>query len=276
MTRVNPHAAPSLSVGYLLRLIWTSRQLLAQLTRREIHARYRGSVLGVLWALLSPLLMLGVYTLIFSGVFQAHWANAPTAVFASVLFVGLCVFNLFSDVLSRSPRLILDHANYVKRVVFPLELLTLVNCLVTLFQFSLNILVLLAWQGFAQGGIPLTAVFLPLVVMPVLLLAAGASWWISALGVYLRDIAPIVTLLTMALMFLSPIFYSVDTLPRDLQYWFGYNPLALIIDQARAVLIWGNYPKWRALAGLLLGSGLFAWLGFCWFQLTKKGFADVL
>ncbi len=275
---VNPHASPSLSPHGLFRTLWRSRHVLRQLTHREIQARNKGSLLGLLWAVLTPLLMLVVYTFVFSKVLKTHWRSVDesTTEFASVLFVGLCVFNLFADIVNRSPRLVVDHANFVKRVVFPIEMLPVVNSLATLFQFAINVVVLVVSLLLLNGSLPLSALFLPLVIAPVLLLAIGVAWLLASLGVYLRDIAPIVALGTMALMFLSPVFYSVDAIPKEMQFWYMLNPLTVAIDQARTVLFWGGTPRWPDLAWQYLGSIGCAWLGYCWFQLTKKGFSDVL
>lgn len=262
----------------LLVLMWKSRQLLSQLTRREIHGRSKGSLLGLLWLVLTPMLLLAVYTFVFSKVLKTQWGTPAdsTAAFASILFVGLCIFNVFADVVNRSARLVVDQANYVKRVVFPLELLVVVSCLATLFQFTINMLVLLASLWLYSNGPPVTAFYMPLVVLPVVLLALGGGWLISSLGVYLRDIAPLVALAITALLFLSPVFYPVEAMPPSLQAWYALNPLALAIAQARDVLLWGVTPSWISLVWQILSSCSLAWLGFCWFQITKKGFADVL
>jgi lipopolysaccharide transport system permease protein len=275
---MSPHATPSLSPWSFLALMWNSRQLLSQLTRREIHGRSKGSILGLLWLVITPMLLLAVYTFVFSKVLKTQWSASTesTAVFASILFVGLCIFNVLADVLNRSARLIIDHANYVKRVVFPLELLVVVSCLATLYQFAINMLVLLASLLLFSDGPSIIVFYLPLVVLPVVLLALGGGWLISSLGVYLRDVAPLVALAITALLFLSPVFYPVEAMPQSLQAWYAFNPLALAIAQARGVLLWGTAPSWISLAWQILGSSFLAWLGFCWFQITKKGFADVL
>lgn len=276
--KINPHATPSMSPWSLLARVWSSRQLLSQLTRTEVHGRSKGSLLGLLWLVLTPMLLLAVYTFVFSRVLRTQWgaSSESTAAFASVLFVGLSVFNVFADILNRSARLVVDHANYVKRVVFPLELLVVVSCLATLYQFAVNMLVLLASLWLFSNGFPTTVFYLPLVLLPVVLLALGGAWFISSLGAYLRDIAPMVSLGITALLFLSPVFYPVEAMPQSLQAWYAFNPLALAIAQARGVLLWGVAPSWIGLTWQILGSCLLAWLGFCWFQMTKKGFADVL
>lgn len=275
---MNPHQAPSLSPFALLRLCWLQRQLLAQLVRREIAKRYQGSVLGMLWSLLNPVLMLVVYTFVFSTVFKSQWGNMPQSKteFAMVLFAGLCVYNLFADVVNRSPRLVLDNVSYVKRVVFPLEMLAVVNVTAALFHFAIQVLVVLVARLLLDGQLPWTALMLPLVIFPLLLFSLGISWLVASLGVFLRDTAPVVSLATMALIFLSPVFYSIDALPVEVQHLFYLNPLTSIINQARDVLIWGTGIDWWWLLMHTVVQGAVAWCGYAWFQRTKKGFADVL
>lgn len=275
---MNPHQAPSLSPFALLRLCWLQRQLLAQLVRREIAKRYQGSVLGMLWSLLNPVLMLVVYTFVFSTVFKSQWGNMPQSKteFAMVLFAGLCVYNLFADVVNRSPRLVLDNVSYVKRVVFPLEMLAVVNVTAALFHFAIQVLVVLVARLLLDGQLPWTALMLPLVIFPLLLFSLGISWLVASLGVFLRDTAPVVSLATMALIFLSPVFYSIDALPVEVQHLFYLNPLTSIINQARDVLIWGTGIDWWWLLMHTVVQSAVAWCGYAWFQRTKKGFADVL
>lgn len=275
---VNPHAPPSLSPVALIRTIWRHRQLMAQLTWREITQRHRGSVLGLLWALLNPLLSLAVYTVVFSVVFKARWGSTQESktVFAIVLFVGLSLHTLFADIVGRAPGLIMANTNYVKRVIFPLEILPIVNAGAALFYYSTSMLMLLTAQSWLNGGLPLTCLLLPLVTMPLVLLALGLAWFVASLGVFLRDIGPLVTLLVMLLMFLSPVFYSMEAFPTAFHPLLLANPLTFVIEQARAVVIWGQQPNWPGLAIYTAAAILFASAGYAWFQSTRKGFADVL
>lgn len=276
---VNPHSIPSGSPVALARALWRHKHLLLQLTRREIAQRHRGSVLGALWALLNPLLMLAVYTFVFSVVFQARWGtrqHEAAIPFAIVLFVGLSLHGLLADIVGRAPGLITGQANLVKRVVFPLELLPVVTAAAALFQFGISMSVLLAVQAFLSGPLPLTSLLAPLVVLPLLIVALGLAWFVASIGVFLRDIAPIVTMLLTMLLFLSPVFYPLENLPVAIQPWLLANPLTFVIEQARQVLIWGRQPDWLGLAAYSLAACAIAWAGFAWFQATRKGFADVL
>ncbi|MBB5192452.1 lipopolysaccharide transport system permease protein [Silvimonas terrae] len=252
--------------------------MLMDLVRRDIASRYRGAWAGVLWSLLNPLLMLAVYTFVFSVVFKARWqgGGGSKVEFALVLFAGLLIFNLYAECVNRAPGLVLANVNFVKKIVFPLELLPLVSIGSALFHLVIGLLV---WLGFycLFFGVPhLTVILLPLVILPVLLIVAGVSWFLAALAVYLRDIAQLVGVLTTVLMFLSPIFYPLAALPERYRQLAEINPLAFAVEQARAVLMWGDRLAWGSWLVYLLGSLMVALAGLFWFQRTKVGFADVL
>ena len=255
------------------------RTLILQMARREIVARYRGSVMGVFWSLLNPLLMLVVYTFVFSVVFKARWhtgAQQSHTDFAIILFVGVIVHTLFSEVAGRAPSLILGNPSYVKRVVFPLEILPVVSLLSALFQAGVSMAVLLVALLIMEGGIPLTAPLIVVVWLPLLLFSLGASWWLAALGVYVRDIAQAIGVVLTIMLFVSPAFFSIEAIPEAMRPWVKLNPLTLPMVQSRDVLIWGNQPDWPEWGMFTAGMALFAWLGFVWFQSIRKGFADVL
>lgn len=254
--------------------------LIRILIRRDIVGRYRGSGLGLLWSLITPLFMLAVYTFVFGTVFGARWnpgpATSSTAEFAIVLFAGLIVFQLFSEVVLRAPTLVLSNVNYVKKVVFPLEILPLVALGSALFHAAVSLAVLIAAMLTIKGQMPLTGVLLPAVLLPLLLVILGLAWILASLGVFVRDITQILGTLVTALMFLSPIFFPSSALPEWIRPWLIVNPLTLPIEQARDVLIWGKAPDFAALAVYAALAVGVAAAGLCWFQLTRKGFADVL
>lgn len=246
---------------------------------RDIAARYRGSVMGVFWSLINPLLMLAVYTFVFSVVFKARWqagAEQSHADFAVILFAGVIVHAFFAEVAGKAPTLILSHPSYVKKVVFPLEILPAVTLLSALFQAAISLGVLLLALLLTNGSLPLTLPLLVVVWLPLCLLALGASWWLSALGVYLRDIGQAMGVVLTIMLFISPAFFSLQALPPSLRPWVQLNPLSLPMEQTRDVLIWGNMPDWYQWGLYTVVMMLFAWLGFVWFQATRRGFADVL
>lgn len=275
---MNPHAAHPTSFRSLLLSLWSHRQLISQMTRREVVGRYKGSVMGLLWSFLNPVLMLVIYTFVFSVVFKARWGDGheTKSQFAIMLFAGMIVHALFSDILNRAPSLILSNANYVKKVVFPLETLVAVAAGSALFHALVSLLVLVAAIVLLQGQLAWTAVLVPVVLAPLLVLALGTGWLLASLGVFMRDVGQVVGVLTTVLLFLSPVFFPISAIPEFIQPWMRANPLTFIIEQTRGVLILGQLPDWAGLARYSLGAAFVAWLGYAWFQKTRKGFADVL
>lgn len=263
----------------MFRSFWRNRHLIWQMTRREVTARYRGSVIGLAWSLINPIIMLIVYTFVFSVVFNARWqtgGNESQADFAIILFAGLIVFGLFAEMVNRAPGQIVSNVNFVKKVVFPLEILPLVTLGSVLFHSLISLVVLLIAQLIINQSLPWTATLFPLVLLPLIFASLGVAWFLAALGVYIRDIRQITTVLTTVLMFLSAIFYPISALPEKYQFWLRLNPLVLIIAESRKVLIYGSLPDWSWLGvSTLIGLGI-AFAGFWWFQKTRKGFADVL
>lgn len=275
---MNPHASPPTSPWAGVQLIWRYRHLLLQLSWREIRQRYRASALGVLWSLLTPLFMLAVYTLVFSGIFNARWGGRAEShgLFAVVLFVGISLHGLMAEITTRAPGLIAEHTSYVKKVMFPLEVLPIVPLLAGLFQCLLNLCVLMAAVLLLGGGLSWHVLLLPFVLAPFVLLLLGLAWLLAAMGVFLRDLSSIMALASAGLMFLAPVFYPMEAAPASLQPWLQLNPLTFVIEQARRCLIWAQPLQWDGLVVYTAIAGLIAWLGFFVFQKTRKGFADVL
>jgi len=255
-----------------------NRELIYTLVKREIASRYRGSALGILWSFLHPIFMLAIYTFVFSVVFKARWGSGSESKteFALVLFAGLIVFNLFSECINRAPNLIITHANYVKKVVFPLEILPWVALGAALFQALVSLSVWLLFYILIFGTPHMTAWFFPMILVPILFITMGFSWLLASLGVYLRDVSQLVTIVTTVLMFLSPIFYPIASLPVKYQHFLQLSPLTPAIEGIRDVLFWGNLPTMWVYGLYLIVSITLAWLGFVWFQKSRKGFADVL
>lgn len=258
---------------------WRNRQLIVQMSKREAIGRYRGSVMGMAWSFFNPLLMLVIYTFVFSVVFKARWgigADESKTDFAIILFVGLIVHGLFAECVNRAPGLIISNVNYVKKVVFPLEVLPWVAFGSALFHTIISLFVLLLAQLVLNQHIPLTAALLPFVLTPLVLGTMGLAWFLAALGVYLRDVGQVTGMFTTVMLFISAVFFPMTALPERYQFWLHFNPLAVIIEQSRGVLIFGQLPS-VATWSLMMSLGLvMAWAGFAWFQKTRKGFADVL
>lgn len=278
---MNPHQAPPTNLLTLLTSLWHNRQLIIQMTKREVIGRYQGSAMGLLWSFLNPVFMLIVYTFVFSVIFNARWGEGGVdkeskTLFAVVLFTGMIVHSLFSEVVNRAPSLILGNVNYVKKVVFPLEILPIISMGTALFHSFISLIVLLLAFFLFNGYLHWTVIFMPLVMMPLVILTLGFGWILASLGVYVRDIGQSIGIITTIMMFLSPVFYPITALPEEFRPWMIANPLTFIIEQARKILIWGNLPDWWGLILYTAVASAFAWLGFIWFQKTRKGFADVL
>jgi len=276
---VPPLQAPaSLSPLAFLRSGWSHRRLIGQLARRRIEERYRGSILGRAWALLNPLLLLAVYTFVFSVVFQAKWGlrQGGSVEFALFLFSGLIVYTVFSECVNEAPLLLRRNEIYIKQMVFPVEVLPWVGLTSALFHFAMGFVMLMGLHAWVRGVPPATALYLPLVLLPVPLLTLGATWWLSSLGIFLRDLSQVVGLSTTALLFLSPIFYPADRVPEAIRPAYELNPFAPVLEASKDVLFRGVTPDWAPLAGILIGAWLLAWSGYVWFMKTKKSFADVL
>ncbi len=263
----------------LVASLWRHRHLILALTRRDIVGRYRGSVLGILWSFVNPLLMLGVYTFAFGVIFGARWtADSDSKMeFSIILFAGMLVFNMFSDCVNRAPSLVLSNPSYVKKVVFPLEVLPFVSLGSSLFHMlvSLSVWLLFYFIGF---GLPSPAILLlPVVMLPLILFTIGLSWVLSSLGVYLRDVGHVVSSVLLMLLFMSAVFFPIERLPESLRVpLMVVNPLVFHIQICRQVMIWGEMPNWGLWLIYLIFGLMIACLGFAWFQKTRKGFADVI
>ena len=278
-TTINPHAAQPTSLVALAKGLWRNRQLIVQMTKREVVGRYKGSVMGLAWSFFNPVFMLVVYTFMFSVVFKARWGvggEDSKALFAVVLFVGTIVHGLFAEVLNRAPSLILSNVNYVKKVVFPIEILPVISMAAALFHSMISLCVLLIAFVIFSGYLHWTTVFIPLVLLPFVILTLGFAWLLASLGVFLRDVGQVIGIVIMVMMFLAPVFYPVTAVPEQFRPFIMANPLTFIIEQAREVLIWGHAPNWTGLGIYTVAATVVAWAGYALFQKTRKGFADVL
>jgi lipopolysaccharide transport system permease protein len=272
----------SASPTEMVRSLWRNRSLIRSLVTREVVGRYRGSFMGILWSFFNPVFMLLVYTFVFSVVFKAKWGGSGAmnsdskTEFALVLFAGLIIFNLFAECFNRAPTLILANVNYVKKVVFPLEILSWVALGSALFHAAISLSVWLAAYLIFIGLPQITSLWLPFVLLPLVLFIIGLSWALAALGVYLRDVSQLTGMATTTLMFISPIFYPASALPEKYRQVLYLNPITPAIEMARDVLYWGKTPNLIMLTVYTVAAAVLAWLGFAWFQKTRKGFADVI
>jgi lipopolysaccharide transport system permease protein len=278
--RINPHAAQPASLLALVKSFGRNRQLIIQMTKREVIGRYKGSAMGLAWSFFNPVFMLIVYTFVFSEIFKARWVGIDGSEekmqFALMLFVGIIVLSLFSEAVNRAPRLILSNVNYVKKVVFPIEILPIVAMGASLFHSFISLSVMLGAFALFNGYLHWTSLFIPAILLPLVIFTLGVMWVLASLGVFIRDVGQMIGMLTSVLLFLSPVFYPISAVPVRFQAYILANPLTFIIEQAREVLIFGHLPNWKGLGIYTFAALSVAWIGFFWFQKTRKGFADVL
>lgn len=254
------------------------RSLTWELARRDVLGRYRGASFGLLWSLFSPFLLLMVYTFAFGTVMASRWPQIESGHthFSIVLFVGLIVHGFLAECLMRAPELIVSNPNFVKKVIFPLEILPWPMILSALFHAGMNVVVFLVLRLVLDGEVSWTFVLLPIVMLPLVVLALGISWFMASMAVYVRDIKQVTGALSMALLFLSSAMMPIEGIPLAYRWIFKANPLTFIIDQAREVLLWGHMPDWAGLGLYLLGASVVMYAGWAWFRFTRPGFADVL
>lgn len=253
-------------------------RLIYEMTKREVVGRYRGAMMGLLWSFFTPVLMLVVYTFVFGVVFKSRWVGGTSSQseFAVVLFAGMMVFNLFAECINRAPGLVLSNPNFVKKVIFPLEILPVVAFGSALFHFFVSVLVWLLFYLIVFGIPSADALWLPVVLLPLALFSIGVSWCLASLGVYLRDVGQVIGVVTTILMFMSPIFYSIESIPERFRRFMYISPITYFVEQTRDLLVWHKGMQWWPWGKVMLLSVVIAALGFAWFQKTRKGFADVI
>ena len=252
--------------------------LIAALSRREIEARYKGSFGGISWYVIQTLLTVAIYSFAFGTLLRARWAETGQAPinFTMALFIGLLVYNLFGEAVGRAPNLIVANANYVKKLVFPLEILPVIALMVALCNLAVGVVVFLVMSLLLQVQLFWTGLWVPVVLLPLIVLILGLMWFLASLGTFVRDTSQIVTLVIMLLMFLSPLFYPADTLPEEFRAWIWLNPVAIPMELSRRAVLFGESPDLFLLAGYGAVALVVAVAGYAWFTKTRKAFADVL
>lgn len=284
MTLAQPAARTERALYYLnpltlARSLWRQRSLIWQFTQREVLGRYKGSFLGIFWSLVNPLALLLIYTFVFGVVFQSRWPQARTtslSEFALITFCGLMVHNVFAEAVVRAPTLIVGVPNYVKKVVFPLEVLVVSTLGGALFHGAVSLLILLGALLVTTGGLAWTLPLLPVVLLPLVFLVLGVSWFLASLGVFIRDIGHSIALAVQMLFFLTPIFYPLEAIPQPFQTLIRLNPMSTIVESSRAVVLWGRMPDWEALGVWTLVGVVVMLLGYTWFMKSRRAFADVI
>ncbi len=255
--------------------IWPHRYLLGQLIKRDVLLRYRGAMFGVLWIFLSPLFMLAIFAFVFGQIFQARWPQQTGELpFWLLLYSGLITFNIFAETVSRAPGAVRSYASFVKKIIFPVQILPLVPLGAALVHGTFNFLILLVALALI-GGLHWQILLFPLLLLPAVLLALGLSWFVAAWGVFIKDMTQIIPMFVQMLMFLSPVFYPVSAVPAGLQPFYQYNLLGTVINTTRLVVAaqpvaWGT---WGAALGVCTGVAM---LGYAFFQHSREEFADAL
>jgi lipopolysaccharide transport system permease protein len=266
------------SLRELANMLARHRVLIFRLTAREFSQRFRGSMLGITWAVLMPLFTASVYTFVFAKVFKARWIGAPDGPFdfAVIYLTGMVVHTIFAESIARAPSLVVGNASYVTKVVFPLEILPVVTVLTALVNAGIGITIVLIGNLVLNGTIHLTVLMLPLVIAPYLFFVVGLAFFFAAAGAYLRDLSQVVSLLITVTLFLTPIFFPIEAVPEKLRYVILLNPLTFVVQQARDVTIFGRWPNFIGLSGYTTAALAVLACGFWVFQKLRNGFADVL
>jgi lipopolysaccharide transport system permease protein len=252
-------------------------ELILSLARRDLLARYRGSVLGMLWAILTPIVMIAIFTFIFAGIFGARFgARGSTWDYALYLFCGLLPWTMFQETVQRSSTTIVEHTNLVKRVVFPLETLPVAQAFSALGNQLFGTVALLLATALIHRELHLTVLWLPVLLIPQLVGTFGAAWLVASLGVFFRDIAQGITLVLMAWMYLTPIIYPESIVPERYRAFINANPFTSLVRSYRRIFLEGLPPDWSSLAYFTVVALVLFVFGYWWFAKTRRNFADVV
>ena len=259
--------------------LWRYRELLWQFTQRNVELRHKGSHLGLVWSVLNPLLMLGLYVFVFGYIFGGKFGVLPNETrmdYALGIFFGLTLFQFFAEVLGISPVTIVGNPNFVKKVVFPLEILPAANVGGALFHLLISLTLAVLGAVFFGQGIGWSILWLPVIITPLVLVALGTAWLFSALGVFFRDIGQAMQFLTMALMYASAVFFSAARIPPNIWVFLRFNPLLLAIELSRDAALWQRPLNLNHLAYLYAFGLVSCSVGYLIFRRMKPAFADVL
>ncbi|MDB6093572.1 MAG: sugar transporter permease [Verrucomicrobia bacterium] len=272
---MNPGEAPSNFATSL----WRHRELLWQFSLREVQLRHKGSHLGLIWSMLNPLLMLSLYVFVFGYIFQGSFGVLPNETrmdYALGVFLGLSIFQFMAETLSLAPNLVVANPNYVKKVVFPTEILPVATVNAALFHLLISLTLVLVGIAVFGQGLTAGALWLPVIILPVALFSLGLAWIAAAFGVFLRDLTQIMQFITLVLMYASAVFYPAQKIPAAIWEYLRFNPLLLSIELSRNAVLWDRSLNGRHLAYLyLVGIGV-CFLGSVVFRRLKPAFADVL
>jgi lipopolysaccharide transport system permease protein len=284
-TSAPPPLSEHISPMRLARIVLSNRELIRNFARRDLAERHKGALLGATWNIVSPLLSLAVYTVVFGHIFHTRWERGSPPLpdmldFPLTFFAGNAVFAIFAESVNRAPTLVSARPNLVRKVVFPLEILPIaaVRAAIVHAMFIVALLLVVLGAVTAGKGLHWQILLLPAVLLPLAMLSLGAAWALAAVGVFVRDVRHIVVVLTQLLMFMTPLFYQVDKIPGDLgalRRIIQYNPLSVIVESARRILLWGETPNWLALGWVTLAGAVVMMGGFAIFSAMRRSMADV-
>lgn len=262
----------------MIKRLMRHNELIWEMTKRDVMARYKGSYLGIVWSFITPLLILTIYTFVFSVIFQTKWNVTDTShmSFGITLFAGMIIINIFTEVLIKSTSIIVSNPNYVTKVVFPLEIFPIVLFLSALIHACISFGILIGAQLIYTSTIQWTILLIPIVLIPLALFSIGIGWIFSSLGVFVRDLNYMMNIVAQVLMFLSPVFYPIEIVPEEFRSWYNANPLTGMITQFREVVLWGNTPDWMEWTKIFIISLIVFFLGYWIFRKCKGAFADVI
>ncbi|NBT28427.1 MAG: ABC transporter permease [Gammaproteobacteria bacterium] len=265
-------------LAYVFSTVWIHRFVIGQLSKRAIYTRYRGTMLGFLWSLVTPIVMLTIYTIVFGLVFNARWEDrgGGNLEFAAILFSGMIVHSVFAECLTRAPTLIVGNPQYVKKIRFPLETLAWVNLSTAFFQCVISTAILLGYLVLLGAGVPWVALLAPVPLLTLLPFCLAVGWLLAAFSVYVKDLAQLTALMSTILFFMAPILYPRSALPESLQPLIALNPITYPIEEFRKLILWGDLPNWGGLFFHFFIGMVCAWCALAVFQKIRRGFADVL
>jgi lipopolysaccharide transport system permease protein len=263
----------------MTRNLYDQRDLIKRFAWRDVVGRYKGSFLGIIWSFITPLVMLSVYAFVFSVILRAKWgagSGESQIEFALTLFCGLLVFNIFAESVSMSSGLILAHSNYVKKVVFPLEVLPVATMCSSLIHAAIGVGILVPALLVFKGTLPVSICLFPLVLLPICAFTLGLSWFFSSLGVFMRDVGYPISVAVQVLLFISGVFFPLSAVPQQFQFVVKLNPLAILLEDARRTVMWGQFPNWNLWLLMTLFSLAVMQMGYAWFMKSKGAFSDVI
>lgn len=258
--------------------LWSHRELFLRILSRDLQSAFRGSLLGLAWIVVIPLVLVTIYSFVFGVVLNAGWQITPRSrlEIPLIYFTGVIVFLFFMEIVTRSPNCIRDNKTYVTKIIFPVDILSWVLAGTSLVKFTVNVCLLIALLAFATGSVPSGVLMLPLLMVPFVLMAVGLSWMLAAVGAFIRDLSHALAAIMPIIMFVSPVFYPVDRVPEPFRTAYYLNPLTYMLESVRGLLFFGTPVHLGGYLAFWLASVVTFVLGYALFRRLRPGFADVV